>query len=601
MRTGKKLLSGEGDIEIRASSAEGIPVFSGTLTSDGGRVGPVKFQQLYTEFADTLMPGTGLFSGTLTIVKGSLEREDGTRLLLWGNISHGKEEESDVSFLAEGDILGMLPEISEAFGSAEGSGKLFLRWSGRPGDWALGSGWMEVSGGRIALNSIIKSITEINGKAELRQDERFIRIPEITGKIGSSPFLLTNTDSSAVPQGLAPLELPGLDAHIGVIQIRTEGKGLRLHIPGLMEKGEEGWLGFAGMQPGESFVIAGPASNPLLRGTLNLTDNRITYPFLKLEGDSGTSQTLELLKRVNWDLRIIPRNDVHFVREVESPFGNVIVDLKVRDDYGKFGLSGIAEEEDLQFSADLVSTEGNLLVLEHYFKPERITFSFSRGAEYPILSGRAYTTLTDSLGMPSTVWLNITAPDNELGMVMKEGSWETVRFRFSTDNPNLARNEADLLAALGFSMKDMPDRAYSALGMQVENLVFRPIFRPLERGMRRYLGLDVVHLYSMFSRNLVQLQTSSSTEFDARYLLRSTKFMLGKYLMPGLFLTYSGQFEDNLGFRYLTPGLGYRQSLTLEYTIRPDLFLQMEYTYDSQLLEDRRKDKRIWLRHIFPF
>jgi hypothetical protein len=29
--------------------------------------------------------------------------------------------------------------------------------------------------------------------------------------------------------------------------------------------------------------------------------------------------------------------------------------------------------------------------------------------------------------------------------------------------------------------------------------------------------------------------------------------------------------------------------------------LELEYTYDSQLLYRRREDKRIWLKHVFPF
>ncbi len=105
----------------------------------------------------------------------------------------------------------------------------------------------------------------------------------------------------------------------------------------------------------------------------------------------------------------------------------------------------------------------------------------------------------------------------------------------------------------------------------------------------------------MFGRNAVQLRAMNRSIFDPKFLFRSTKLTLGKYLARGLFLTYSGQVDNEFGFRYPTHGIGFKHALTLEYAIRPDLFLQMEYTYDSQLLSDRREDKRIWLRHTFPF
>ena len=368
-----------------------------------------------------------------------------------------------------------------------------------------------------------------------------------------------------------------------------------------MEKGEVGWLGFEGLEPGQAFVFAGPAVSPLFQGSLQLTDHRLTYPFLSVEEDAGTSRVLKFLQNVNWNLRIIPSEDVHYVRDIESPLGNVYVDLLLRNDYGEIRLDGIIEEDDLQVWGNLVSTEGSIEVLNHLFRPERITFDYPRGATDPIISGRAFTTVHDSLGMPSTVWLALTESNGIPGFEREGGPWGKVHFRFYTDNPNLGRTEADLMAALGYSAENIRDRAYDALGVQVDNLVFRPLIRPLERGIRRHLGLDLVRVSSMFSRNIAELRTMNRVSFDPKLLLRSTKLTLGKYVAPGLFVIYSGQVQQGIEWRYHTHGLGFRHALSLEYTIRPDLFLQMEYTYDSQLLSDRREDKRIWLRHVFPF
>ena len=339
-----------------------------------------------------------------------------------------------------------------------------------------------------------------------------------------------------------------------------------------------------------------------MRGMLSLRDIRFTYPFLKeRRADGGGGSSMAFVNQIHWDLRIVPNKDVHYIRNIVSPIGNVYIDLKVRDDLGEFYVAGIPEEGPMLTYGNLVSTEGNLDVLDHYFRPERITFDYPRGVKDPILAGRAYTTIIDSTGLSSTVWLTVSATDGDTGLETEAGPWSKVQFRFSTDNPNLARTEADLLAALGYSIEKISDRAYDVLGMRVENVIFRPIFKPIERGLRTYLGLDMVRFYSMFSRNLVQLQSRGQMGFDPRLLLRSTKLMVGKYLAPGFLIIYSGQVQSGPEIQYLTHGMGFKHALTLEYAIRPDLFLLAEYTYDSQLLSDRREDKRIWVRHIFPF
>lgn len=158
-----------------------------------------------------------------------------------------------------------------------------------------------------------------------------------------------------------------------------------------------------------------------------------------------------------------------------------------------------------------------------------------------------------------------------------------------------------MLASIGYSEISMKNRAYDAIGMQVENRIFRPIFKPLEKGIRRYLGFDMVKFSSMFSRNLFEMQNAQAPVFDPILLLRSSKLTLGKSFFQGLMLVYTGEIQNDFRYRYAFHGIGLRHSLALEYAIKPELLLEMEYTYDNQLLYERRQDKRIWLRHVFPF
>jgi hypothetical protein len=600
--TGHDYVSGRGSVDIRVGGGIRTPRFYGTVSVEDGSLWGMSYQGIHTEVVDSIDLAAGPFSGRFSIVKGRIDRSDGLRVLFWGDIYHGRDRDSDVSVLAEGNLLGPLQELSPFFRKTESTGELFLRWGGRRGDWSLGSGRVWLENGTIQPSDFLGKIENIRGTARLDQENRFMKIENLTAVTEGQEFEITNRLPGDENGGVEPLSIPVLGMQLGVLMLKTEGKGLHTHLPGLMEKGEKGWIVFKGLDEADDyFVIAGPAQTPLLRGSLVLHDMQLTYPFLPVEEDGEVSQTMEMLRSVNWDLQVLPMKDVHYIRNMETPLGNVNADLLLRDELGGMRLQGVIRDGEFQVSGSLLSTEGSLTVLDHYFKPERITMDYPRGADNPIISGRAHTTVTDSMGMPSTVWLVISAVDEETGMEYEAGSWEHVQFRFTTDNPNLGRSQADLLAALGYSTESIKDRAYDALGTQVENLVFRPLFRPIERGIKRHLGLDVVQLHSMFSRNLVQLQSRETGTFDARWLLRSTKLTLGKYITPDIFLLYSGQVQSSMGVHYATHGIGIRHALSLEYTIRPDLLLQMEYMYDSQLLSDRREDKRIWLRHVFPF
>ena len=596
---GENIFKGTGNINIQFGGKADAPVLSGAVEVNDGTLKSIPFRKLKTEMVDTLWTEQGFAGGMFYIKNGQLIRNDGLKLLFWGDIPHTEEKDADISLLAQGNILSILPEISDMVKKANGEGEIFLRWGGRPGEWVLGRGRAAIDNGEIELSSFVKKIKKLNARIELKEKERFVHVSNLSGEIDGGMFRITNIPEGS--KGVVPLILDKPGLNLGIIKLSSAKKGIKLHLPGLMEKGDQGRLAFGGIKKEGSFIIAGPSSEPLFRGTLFLRSLRLTYPFLSIKSDAGVDKTLAFLQKINWDIRVVPEKDVCYIRDIETPLGNINVALQLQNEYGELYLKGIIQQGNFEVWGNLVSTEGSIDVLDHYFKPERITFDYPRGADDPIIAGRAFTTVTDSMGMMSTIWLSLSSIDDVTGMKTNGGPWGKVKFRFSTDNPNLGRTEADLLSAMGYSEKDLKDRAYDALGMRIENLVFRPIFRPIEREIRRHLGLDIFRLSSMFGRNVVQLRAMNRSIFDPKFLFRSTKLTLGKYLARGLFLTYSGQVDNGFGFRYPSHGIGFRHALTLEYAIRPDLFLQMEYTYDSQLLSDRREDKRIWLRHTFPF
>ena len=145
--------------------------------------------------------------------------------------------------------------------------------------------------------------------------------------------------------------------------------------------------------------------------------------------------------------------------------------------------------------------------------------------------------------------------------------------------------------------------ATDLIGLSADNLVFRPLFRPVERQLERTFRLDMVRFSSRFTRNLIEMNLNDERTFqlDSKlFLLRSTKLMVGKYLAQNWFLLYTGQLDAGMNYRYQHEGFGFRHTLGLEYRINPSLLLQMQYDYDSLLLW-QKEDKRVMLRHSFPF
>ena len=196
--------------------------------------------------------------------------------------------------------------------------------------------------------------------------------------------------------------------------------------------------------------------------------------------------------------------------------------------------------------------------------------------------------------------------DPETKQELEKGRWdEDVRFRLSSDNPNIVgSNEIQVLASLGYSVQSFPDKAKDVIGISTDNLIFRPLFRPVERKLEQTLGLDVIRFRSSFAKNIIFLNSNAYSKIDTRHrrylLFRSTQLTVGKYLSKNVFLLYSGQLEVGLDPIYQRDGLGLRHSLDLEYRIYPNLLLELQYNYDRLLLTER-DDKRIQIRHFFEF
>lgn len=593
----ERLVNGRASVRMQVTGRRDTPVISARLETGEGAIRSIGFRKFSVILEDTLLRNGRFSGGRLSVRDGRLDREDGLAVQFEGAVPH--DGPLDMLISGSGPILGFLPETSDFFRKVRSRGEFRMGLAGRPGRPVLKSGWVRLEDADIEFASVIERMRKLSLEAGIEEGDSLLRIAQCSGEMRGGRFQISNRNPDLSQPGEAALRFGFLGLNLGVLGLSTRGKGIPLHIPGLMAEGEQGWLAFSGHHAGP-FLVTGPPESPLLRGVLQVSENQLTYPFLESSGGNASPGMNRLLKCVRWNIRIVPKKDVHYIRDMEGPFGNVYVDLRIQDGTGSFSIEGRIRDDTFQVYGDLVSDEGTIEVLDRYFRPERLTFEYPRGGS-PIFTGRASTTVVDSLGIASTVYMNLISVDEETGIEEKGGPWKKVQFRFSTDNPNLGRSEADLLAAIGYSEGNIRNRAYDAIGMQVENRLFRPFIKPIERGMRRYLGFDMVKFSSMFSRNLLDLQTMETPVFDPRLLLRNSKVMLGKSFTPGFMIVYTGEVQNDL--RYVLPqhGIGLRHALALEYIVKPELMLELEYTYDNLLLYERREDKRIWLKHVFPF
>lgn len=590
--------NGEGIAQIRAQGTATEPQMWIWADFHDGTLGPISFQRLKVLAREELFLHQGFRSGVLSIEQGNLSRSDGFEMDFGGEIAHTPYQPNEIWCQLKGNVLGILPEWLPFIKKAKGSGEGSLRFSLQP--FRLKSGRLQVNQGTVTFTEIVPQIEKFQVDLALSEGDSLLNILGCKGQIEGTPFSISNRPCPDSSFEKSSLFLKPLGIHLGIFQLRMGSKGILAYIPGLMPKGEKGRIVLSGFKKGEPFQLMAFRQRLYLKGTLGLSDTRFTYPFLSVKSSSGETNATPLLKKIYWNVHVIPKENVHYVREIQSPVGNAYVDLKLQDGMGGIFIEGCLEDQTFQVWGNLVSVEGTLEVLDRYFKPERLTFDYPRGGS-PIFSGRASTTVIDSTGVPSTVWLELVALDRETGAEKKQGPWDKVQFQFSTDNPNLGRTEADLLSLLDYSQgKNIKDRAYEAIGVQVENWVFRPLFRPIEKGMRRYLGLDMVKFSSTFSRNFLEWQRLNAPILDPQWFLQKSKVTLGISVAPGLMLMYSGEVGSGLSYTSPMYGIGLRHAIFVQYIIRPELLLELEYDYDSMLLHERREDKRIFLKHVFP-
>ena len=210
--------------------------------------------------------------------------------------------------------------------------------------------------------------------------------------------------------------------------------------------------------------------------------------------------------------------------------------------------------------------------------------------------------------------LRLYSKDPVTGTDKIGGDWTELRFKIETSNPGVGETESDVLAYLGYSGENIGTKATSVGGAVADNLFFRPIVRPIERKMEDVLGLDVVRVNAVFTKNVFSSSFNNQLDFSnpgsdiyrgrltGLAMFNQSRLTLGKYVYSDLYLTYTGQLvglyeESAVGLNHRF-GLEYRMFKNFLFEVQYD-FNRVDYQYFA--IPQQYNDLRFRIKHSINF
>jgi len=520
-----------------------------------------------------------------------------------GTVPLSPQRELDVNVEIGGDILSLLSSFTSGIEGTSGEGSASLHLAGWWGAPVVEEARISFTGGQATFNLLNREIEDLKGRITLREGSRFLRIEGISGKIGGGRFVVENREETRVGgEELEPIILSDLGLSLGILVIRTDKKGIELNLPGLLRPGTSGRFELLGPPEQAGLYISGPNRSPLVKGICRVSGIEFTYP-LRSSKSKGSSQEkdrfADLLRSIRWDLDVIAKGDVWYFQEREFGVADLAsVDVRIKEG-SELSFQGSVAEGTFHVKGILESREGTLSYLDTEFQIEEMGCELDTKADKrPLLWGRAKTTVySDTTNADTDVFLKIYAVDEEADVRVDKGRLGEVRFDLTSSDPNDDTFEK-VLARLGYSLDVYNRRAAGILTTGIQNLLNRTLVRPLERRIRRNLGLDVFRLDPTIVRNIVANKLPGGNDnLSYLMLLEGTRLTVGEYLLDKWFLFYRGELsmKENL---YQQEELGLTHHLGLELRLRNRTSIEFEYEYDEII---RQGDKRFKIRHTVTF
>ncbi|MFQ5637340.1 MAG: translocation/assembly module TamB domain-containing protein [bacterium] len=575
-----------------------VPIF-GNIKVHDANILRFNFDEVLLDFSNQ-QSGNGSYVSQNKLHAGKIIFTKSDRFTLNGSgyIPLTGRDEIDVRLSGDGDFLSMLSDIESFFVKTKSDGHLDLHVTGPYQKPNFTDSKFRCQNGVLQLSRVTKKITNIEAELEVQREDYFLDIQKLQGRIQGELLSISNTKIlTGLNHGIyEPLKVAGDDLNLGALTIQTSHNGIPLNIPAIMEPGEVGWYEVQGYSPEEQFFIAGPWQRPVVRGEVRLQNANLMFPFAE-NGVGEKSIVMNILNNINWNVHAETEKATRYVKQFST---GVYVNMEIDKEASALDFSGVFKDSTFRIEGELVSTRGEFEYADLSFRVNRFGAQFDRSSLYPIISGKAWTVIRDSSNVPYDIYLELYTVDDLTSQEIGHGRWNRLNIKLSSEHPGYQETQGDLMATLGYSSDTVQEQARNAVAYSTDRLIFRPLMRPLEREIEQALHLDVVRFSYALTRNFLNANFNNEQLRSSLAWLRSSRLLLGKYLTDDIYLLYTGELKAGVDYQFQNKGIGLQHIFGLEYRLNPQLLLQVEYDYNT-LFETHKDDKKIWLRHSFPF
>ncbi len=520
---------------------------------------------------------------------------------LQGVIPLGAEGEMDVKLKLKGDVLSVLPYLTDQVRESSGGGQLELQLGGRWKTPVIKAIEARFEQGKLTLRSLPEEINRLKGEIHLAKGSNFLEIKSLSGETGGGEFLIENSRRVKLNgRELQPLVIEALGLDLGIIALHTGEAGIKLNIPGLMRPKEQGRFRFSHHKRGEGLYIAGPVQSPQIKGVCYVSDVEFTFPPLKSKRSSSSDSLLEILEAINWDLKVVAGRNVRYFRRQEYSITD-IAEAELQIDEGTWlEFKDSVAQGGFHIQGSLQSHQGKLTYLNTEFEVEEIGLELNtQNDPMPLVWGSAKTTVySDTTGAATDIFLHLYAIDKQTRQRKEKGRWGELRMELTSSDPNDNTPEK-ILAKLGYSLDNYNQKAAVLLTTGMERILLGSLIRPLEREVKKNFRLDVFYIRPSLVGNLLtssQLPLENGGRLSYLAFLRGTEWTLGEYFLGNWLFFYTGELKTEKN-QYQRETLGMKHRFGIEYRTRATN-ISFEYNYDDIL---RRKDKQFSIRRYFSF
>lgn len=613
-------LDGNGDISINADNSDPAKQITARIDMNSGTLSHIDFRRLSAQLSLS-----GMNSGIPTLHFDSLSVDWGDAIgTIKGELPLTAERSINMDVALEGRLTGFLPRITDSFSNPRGSGKITLNLGGDIRRLWLKSGSLTLNQAGFKVDQIIREVRNLNADFSL-DSLGYFRINRFDFRIDDTPVKISNREAD-IESGEQPIEIYGYN--LGILMVETAEEGFWIVIPGLMEKSWGGYLALSGIYGKSAFEFRGPSSKPYAIGKATLRNAIITYPPLHGSGQPSKfgSAVLDLLQRIHWDARVASGLSCRYYREISglgelqawediknqvgggllNPGLKMFIDIRIDDN--PVGLSFIGSIADtLKLSGELTSSQGSVEFLDLNFQIDKVGMQFNPAMLEPTIYGTAATTIVDSSGISREVRIRVGSGGSKLPLTAAppdRASFSDLTLTFEDDQ---GHSQEQIMALLGYTPEMLPGKLSGLGGELFESATpLKKWQRGFERRLERWTGLDRITVQTNVAQNFLERQFNPVGDVNPNQmgsywnLFYGSRVTLGKYILPNLYLSYTGALASQVETYSLTR-LGIQHSWDANYRltrISNNLVLNYRYEYNELALSQANS---VMIRYSWVF